>query len=422
MAIITKKLTDSTKRKITKSDSSYEEVNIDDVTGNVISSGTQITDSVLSNINYKDDNSISFNISNSDITPLSGKSVVYTKNDGNFYFKTYNKPTIVLSSNGIEYESTIKKYGTNYTSNGEMKYFNLENGGSIFSTRTKIGSIPSRVSEIDDISDSTYLDFKINEILGYINGTNKFLINSSRFEFNINNTLLGINPNLDKFNCYTDLSSAVYGNNKFKIELDNYYKIKNNLNTELLKLSDTGVINLNKIDLSSTNSNIKEDNGTFKINTTLNGLNISSSSFNIDMTTTSIKVKNNTNQDVLEIKQNGDIYFGDINVKSFICKENLGVRHGYSDSNNRRIDCELEQDRIYKMDVLDSYYTYEVRVSSSEIGVKQFQMYGDTYFMVHYHEGNPDYDEDYSYFYVRKYYNQTTSDLIIENFIEYYGE
>ena len=132
MAILTKKLTDSTKRKITKSDSSYEEVNISDVSSNVISSGTQITDSVLSNINYKDDNSISFNISNSDLTPLSGKSIVYTKNDGNFYFKTYNKPTIVLSSNGIEYESTIKKFGTNYTSNGEMKYFNLQNGSNFF--------------------------------------------------------------------------------------------------------------------------------------------------------------------------------------------------------------------------------------------------------------------------------------------------
>lgn len=423
MAIITKKLSDLSKRKITKSDSTIEEVNISDVTGNVISSGTQITDSVLSNINYKDDNSISFNISNFDITPLSGKSVVYTKNDGNFYFKTYNKPTIDLSSNGIEYESTIKKFGTNYTINGEMKYFNLQNGSNFFSTRTKIGSIPSRISETDNISDSTYLDFKLDEIKGYIEGNNKFLISNNRFEFDINNTKVGINPNLDKFNCYTNLSNAVYGNNKFKIDLDNYYKIKNNLGTELVKISDTGVINLNKFEVYTQNSHIKEENETFKINTTLNGLNISNSSFSIDMNNLSIKIKNNSNQDVFEIKQNGDVYLGDTNIKNLLLKQNLGISHGYLNFNNRKIDCELYGNRIYQMEVLEGNYSYYVKLTSDEVENKHFTLYSNVYFMVKYYEGNPDYDEDYSYFYVRKYNSSSSyQDLIIENFIEYYGE
>lgn len=54
-----KKLTDSSLKNVTKNNETYQ-VNINDVSSNVISDGTQITDSVLSNINYKDDKSISF--------------------------------------------------------------------------------------------------------------------------------------------------------------------------------------------------------------------------------------------------------------------------------------------------------------------------------------------------------------------------
>ena len=53
-----KKLTDSTLKRITKSDNKYEDVHITDVPSNVISNGTNITDSVLENINYKDDNKL----------------------------------------------------------------------------------------------------------------------------------------------------------------------------------------------------------------------------------------------------------------------------------------------------------------------------------------------------------------------------
>ena len=137
------------------------------------------------------------------------------------------------------------------------------------------------------------------------------------------------------------------------------------------------------------------------------------------MNNSSIKIKNNSNQDVFEIKQNGDIYLGDTNIRRLY----LGISHNYLELNNRKIECDLENNRLYQMEVLDGNYRYYVKVLSSEVENKHFTMYGSVYFMVKYHEGDPDYDEDYNYFYVRKYNSPSSyQDLIIENFIEYYGQ
>ena len=74
--IETQKLEDSTLKRITKSNNTYEDVHITDVPSNVISNGTNITDQVLENINYKDDQSLEFSklINNNIPTPQLGKN------------------------------------------------------------------------------------------------------------------------------------------------------------------------------------------------------------------------------------------------------------------------------------------------------------------------------------------------------------
>ncbi|MBQ6782816.1 MAG: hypothetical protein IJP63_02260, partial [Acholeplasmatales bacterium] len=75
--IETKKLNEATLRRITRSDNTIEDVHLTDVPSNVISSGTQITDTVLANINYKDDNTLEFSIANDDVLPSAGKAIFY---------------------------------------------------------------------------------------------------------------------------------------------------------------------------------------------------------------------------------------------------------------------------------------------------------------------------------------------------------
>ena len=253
MAIITKKLTDSTLKRITKTDNTYEDVRITDVPSNVIEEGTNITDSVLSNINYKNDNNVTFDITDTDVIPDSNKATIYGKSDGSFYFRVNGQSPIVIGGNNIpNYQNLMNKSGDNYTTNGEMKYFNLDNELKFFSTRTKIGGIESRNVESSDITNATYFEINQNEIKGNIAGVEKLLLNGSRFEIKGKDTTIGINNGLDKLRLDTNLSNATYGNSNFGLNFGNSIEIKNKNNNQTLStITNTGEISLNKLDIET---------------------------------------------------------------------------------------------------------------------------------------------------------------------------
>jgi len=277
--IETKKLTDSTLKRITKSNNTYEDVHITDVPSNVLENGTNITDEVLSNINYKDDQNIEFSISNGIVTPPNGKAVIYALDNGKLFFSISGYSPFEISAN--QAFDLIKKKGTTYVSNGQMEYFNLGSSMKLFSTGTKIGTIPHRNEETSSIIDATYFDITDDEIEALICGNTKLKIQTnnvcitnlnSKIEMNYGSKItissndtkleidndrfylstptsdIGVDSNNNKLNCHTNLNKASYGNNKFRIQMEDTLRIKNNLNNQnIVSINQNGEIIINDI-------------------------------------------------------------------------------------------------------------------------------------------------------------------------------
>lgn len=346
--IETKKLTDATLRRIIKEDNTTLDVHILDVPGNVISSGTQITDAVLANINYKDDNSIMFSISNNDVIPDTNKAAFYVKN-GKLYCAIDGFSPLEITS--LSTSNFLPKVGTIYANNNGLDYFNLDSGLKLFSNRTRIGAIPERQEETSSIADATFLDISTENIIGKVNNVEKFKLgekvefknngssinidsdgdidishdNASKLELTEEKFLLkgkstdiGIDSTKTKFNCHTDLGNASYGNNKFRIQMEDTLKIKNvSNNTNLVTVNTSGVITYNSMDIKDEYSEIKTENSAFKIRTLKEGLYISNPTFNLEMTGSSVRIKTSNNT-LFEVRNNGNVYVGNKTIDEII--------------------------------------------------------------------------------------------------------
>ena len=222
--IETKKLNDSTLKRITKSNNTYEDVHITDVPSNVISQGTDITDEVLETINYKDDNSLEFSklTSNQVPTPETGKCILYTTSDGKFYCAIDGYNPFEISS--VTASDIIKKKGATYVNNGALEYFNLNNGMKLFSNSTKIGGIPTRSTQTNNITDAAYVDLTSSEIKTIINGSTKIDIT--------NNFVKLLHSN----------SSIELLNNEINMKISNIFNFKNSSNDNILSINQNGNI------------------------------------------------------------------------------------------------------------------------------------------------------------------------------------
>lgn len=277
--IETKKLTDSTLKRITKSNNNYEDVHITDVPSNVISDGTSITDQVLANINYKDDNSLEFSklSTNTLPTPPSGKCIIYSTSNGKLYCAINGYNPFEISA--VTASDIIKKKGTTYVNNGALEYFNLNNEMKLFSNSTKLGATPTRASETNVITDAAYFDITSEEIKAIINGNTKLRINSNIFNIQQNNseigidlsgdicvshnndskldlknerfvltgkqTELGIDSTKTELKCYTNLTKSTYGNSNFRLEFDSSINVKKlSNNSSIISINSNGEISI----------------------------------------------------------------------------------------------------------------------------------------------------------------------------------
>lgn len=266
--IETKKLTDSTLKRITKSNNTYEDVHITDVPSNVISEGTSITDQVLANINYKDDNSLEFSklSSNSIPTPESGKCLIYSTSDGKLYCAINGYNPFEISA--VTASDIIKKKGTTYVNNGALEYFNLNNGMKLFSNSTKLGATPTRASQTNVITDAAYFDITSNEIKAIVNGNqrlslkedtcsvsmtnSKVELKNERFVLTGKQTELGIDSTKTELKCYTNLTKSTYGNSNFRLEFDNSINVKKLINnSSIISINSNGEISIGTETLES---------------------------------------------------------------------------------------------------------------------------------------------------------------------------
>ena len=385
--IETKKLNDATLRRITRSDNTTEDVHLTDVPNNVIESGTQITDTVLANINYKDDKTIEFSITNDDVLPSAGKAIFYVKG-GKLYCAIDGYEPLEITS--LSASNLIPKKGTTYVSNGALEYFNLGSSLKLFSTRTRIGTIPPRQEETSNINDATYIDFSTENILGKVNNIEKFklgdkveiknsgssinidsdgdinLIHDSnskielteeRFSIKGKSTDIGIDSNKTKFNCHTSLTKASYGNSKYRLQFEDTTKLKNmDNNTNLVSISSNGVVTYNSMDLKDGYSEIKTENSAFKIRTSKEGLYILNPTFNLEMTGSTVRIKNQSDT-LFEVRNNGNVYIGNKTIDELI--------QGKIDEYDSRILLSNQVDTRLSLTLDDSNYKYTVHFSDT---------------------------------------------------------
>ncbi|MBQ6782612.1 MAG: hypothetical protein IJP63_01230 [Acholeplasmatales bacterium] len=444
--IETKKLNDATLRRITRSDSTTEDVHLTDVPSNVISSGTQITDTVLANINYKDDNTLEFSIANDDVLPSAGKAIFYV-NGGKLYCSIDGYTPLEISS--LSTTNLIPKKGTTYVSNGALEYFNLESSLKLFSTRTKLGTIPARDEETNSLTDGTYFDFTLNNIKGYISGNERLKIGDSfsvsnsgssisissdgdinikhdnnskieldneRFFIKGKSTDIGIDSTKTKFNCHTELHKSSYGNNQYRLQFEDTVKLKNmNNNINLVSLSTNGVMSFNNMNLKDSYSEIKTENSALKISTLRDGLYISNPTFKIQMTGSSVRIRNNVDTNLFEVRSNGKIYIGENELEQLINKryvENVIVEsNGVS-----RVYMYINPGRLYKIrlvDGIDKIITIKYSDIRTHIPVGD----GYTYF-VDYSPIEYDDEDDHIYLSIYKETQNQRTQLTIKSLYE----
>lgn len=428
--IETKKLTDATLRRITKSDNTYEDVHISDVPGNVIEEGTIITDTVLANINYKDDNRLEFSISNNDVIPDTNKAAFYVKN-GKLYCAIDGFSPLEITS--LSTSNFLPKVGTIYANNNGLDYFNLDSGLKLFSNRTRIGAIPERQEETSSIADATFLDISTENIIGKVNNVEKFKLgekvefknngssinidsdgdidishdNASKLELTEEKFLLkgkstniGIDSTKTKFNCHTDLGNASYGNNKFRIQMEDTLKIKNvSNNTNLVTVNTSGVITYNSMDIKDEYSEIKTENSAFKIRTLKEGLYVSNPTFNLEMTGSSVRIKTSNNT-LFEVRNNGNVYVGNKTIDEII-QDKLNLY------NLRRILSNQISYRLY-LTLNQSNTEYTVNFSDSDTsGIIMSITFDGSYFnsLTRFYRS-----ETNSYYYLYQYYASDDSE------------
>lgn len=275
MKIYTKKLKNPKLKKIINKDGTKEEeVLIEDVKTNVLEEGTPITDSVLANINFKDNETLEFSLVENPINVDTNKALLYATKEGKLYCVISGYKPFEL--NGITLNDVIKKKGITYVMTGPMEYFNLGSSMKLFSTETKVGTIPKRLEETNDIANATYLNFSEDEIKGLVkgseklkiqnnniklinnntliemdsndkiklkSGTNELNIDNSRFMLKSPTTELGVDSTYTKLNCHTSLHKASYGNQNFRLQFEDTVKLKNmNTTNNLISVKPDGTI------------------------------------------------------------------------------------------------------------------------------------------------------------------------------------
>lgn len=280
-------------------------VYLEEAEGNVSLEGTPITPELIDHVNWRDETKLSFKILTEDVLPNAVDGVVQlvAKPNGEVWAIT---PTGNYPLGTINLSQFLKKTGVQYAKDASLNYFNLNKELKLFSTRTRVGAIPVRVEENSIFEqDGTYLEMKnTGYIYLYANGVKKVEINPQKMNFTHQNALISINnqgkidltslnapiqlrgsslllysnqevsmssdsdislnskgklsfssPNIKiqentegtKFNCFTELSEASYGNQSFRLQFYptrvRIQDIENNLS--ILEVEKGGTVYIN---------------------------------------------------------------------------------------------------------------------------------------------------------------------------------
>lgn len=304
-------------RKLTKTDALGAPVSseplyvlLDEAEDNVETEGTAITPDVIDKVNWKDEACIEFTLLEGNDLPLQREGVVQivAKQNGELWCIPPNQEAYPLGS--LDLQNYMLKSGKVYVSGKSLEYFNINKEVKIFSIRTRIGAIPVRLENSTQFDDGTYIEFdKSGYCKLFTLGTPAFVLTNERMEIKINESSIRFdrtgnihlnaptkssdvslsgkaviirssklsiqsddidltgkicisNDNIKiqetsdgkKFNCFTNLEEASYGNKNFRLQFyPDCIRLQDvNNNKKIFQINQDGTIRINDTAIPTT--------------------------------------------------------------------------------------------------------------------------------------------------------------------------
>lgn len=278
-------------------------VYLEEAEGNVSVDGSPVTPEVLEQINWRDETILSFKVLTEDVlpTPVDGIIQIVAKPNQEIWAVT---PSKNYPLGTINLNQFLKKTGVQYASDNSLNYFNLNKELKLFSTRTRIGAIPARVEEISNFQeDGTYLEMKNSGyIYFYINGKKKIEFNTEKFNMEHQNASIAINKegkiDLCSLNSLVQLKGSnllLYANQEVSINGD-----------KEISLSSNGKINISSptIKIQENTEGTK-----FNCFTELPEASYGNQSFRLQFYPTRVRIQDiENNLSILEVEKGGTVY------------------------------------------------------------------------------------------------------------------
>ncbi len=211
---------------------SQENVLIEEALNNVTENGDLITTSILETINWRDEELLFSNAENIDTVEYDStrNKIVGDKNGDIWVFPAGKKKTKYKLTDLPDIDTANLNYvaasGITYANSKHLEYYNKDKEMKMYAVRAKIGARPT-LSDTDALNTTdrtTYMDIRNDGIDLYHKGKEsvRFRDNQISFKYIPEGTSTSIYSYIDvnggKFNCNTNLSTASYGSNNFRMQ------------------------------------------------------------------------------------------------------------------------------------------------------------------------------------------------------------
>ncbi|MBD5390494.1 hypothetical protein HDR67_00560, partial [bacterium] len=222
---------------------------LDEAEGNIEAEGTAITPEVVDKINWRDDAYLEFAVLEGNDLPSKKEGIVQlvAKQNGELWCIPPTQNAYALGT--IDTSSFMSKSGKVYVNGKSLEYFNINKEAKIFSTRTRIGAIPVRLENTAEFQeDGTYIEFdKSGYSKLFIQGQPVFVFTNERMEATSQGSVINIDRTGDIHlratkNADVGLSGQVISilSSKLSIQSDDInLKGKISISNENIKIQET---------------------------------------------------------------------------------------------------------------------------------------------------------------------------------------
>ncbi|MDE5714738.1 MAG: hypothetical protein K2I42_01255 [Anaeroplasmataceae bacterium] len=282
-------------------------VKIEEAENNVVQEGTAITLDVVDKVNWRDESYVEFTLLETNVLPSGKEGVVQlvAKQNGELWCVPPTEAAYALGN--IDLSQYMTKSGKVYARGTSLEYFNLDKEAKIFSTRTRIGAIPTRIENEAVFNDGTYIECRNGVFDLYMSGAKVCEFTNDRMELKHMNAIFKIDSN-GKINLEAPNSSSLNlrGGNIF-MSTPNKFSLESNV------LNLTG-----KFSLSSSYTSVEEtaDNYKFNCHTNLSEASYGNGYFRLQFYPDYVRIMDirnpDSNRKVIQVNTDGTLLINDI--------------------------------------------------------------------------------------------------------------